>query len=205
WRQLIGAGPSPRGGSAITYHQGRQEVLLFGGGDTIIGPGALHDDMWAWDGATWREIPSATSPGSRIFSNMVYVPRDDRILLTGGLGPGWRGDHDTWAWDGEAWHKLLKTGPSPRMRHSAVYDTVRRETLIINGARGPAPIREIWAWNGQEWAIRHQGGGPPEHVHNGAAFDQARGELVYFGGSTTSGTTWTWNGHMWSAHSIPGP
>jgi hypothetical protein len=86
-----------------------------------------------------------------------------------------------------------------------VHDPARGETLIVNGSLPVAQQREIWAWDGARWMLRRRGGGPPQQSFHSAAFDQARGELVYFGGSPVSNSTWTWNGQDWMEHTVAGP
>lgn len=49
-------GPYRRSGVAMAYVDALQEVVVFGGrSENAGGETERHDDLWSWDGSTWRE------------------------------------------------------------------------------------------------------------------------------------------------------
>jgi hypothetical protein len=112
WRKAGEAGPPGRRDYSIAFDERRGVVLLYGGG---AGSGAAprrFDDMWQWDGATWREIPvRAPTPGHRYVSAMAYDRARDRTVLYGGYTCDRDNSEcgvadDTWEWDGARWMRM---------------------------------------------------------------------------------------------------
>ena len=111
-RRAATTGPAGRRDYSMTYDARRGLVLLYGG---AAGTGAAtrrFDDMWSWDGTSWRELTlRAPTPGHRYVSAMAYDARRDRTVLYGGYScqPGTNQcgvRDDTWEWDGSAWARM---------------------------------------------------------------------------------------------------
>ena len=76
------------------------------------GPG----DVWAvgsfgalshWDGARWKELPSAKQPPTFQDAAVAYDAARGRAVLFGGSKEGDFVYYDwTWAWDGEDWSEI---------------------------------------------------------------------------------------------------
>ena len=111
WRQVSVSGPPGRRDYSIAFDERRGAVLLYGGA-AGSGPATRRfDDMWQWDGGTWRQIPLRdATPGHRYVSAMAYDRARDRTVLYGGYTCdrtrqcGVAGD--TWEWDGMAWLRV---------------------------------------------------------------------------------------------------
>jgi hypothetical protein len=200
------ANPSARHGHRMVFDRARQQTVLFAGEDASGRIG----DTWAWDGTAWAQQSPATVPDARAFHAMVYQEHAGggagRILMAGGsTGPTFEHlPRDTWEWDGHDWRLRTKPGPGARILHSVLYDTVRDETLVVNGEFAE-PEGAVWGWNGEVWRRHTRGGGPGHQYYHAAAFDTARGQIVLFGGTGTSTSTWTWNAQGWTEHNVPGP
>ena len=217
--------PSARAGAAIAYDPVRQRSVLFGGvGGTLladtwewdglawtsvnaIGPAAgsasgafdfasqrvvVRDRtgaVWAFDGVGWLPISSGSAllPGS---TPPVYDGQT--LLVVGGTSTGFPSHTtaETWRLAGNGWQRV------PESVHleltgqikAAAYDAARCELVAVHGDLWSA---STWLWNGA-WR-QHPGAGP---FQGAMAFDEARGEVVLFGGAT-GGETWTWNGSTW--------
>ena len=109
WRRASVSGPPGRRDYSMAFDERRGVVLLLGGA-AGSGPATRRfDDMWQWDGETWREVPlRAPNPGHRYVSAMAYDRARDRTLLYGGYTcdreTGRCGvEDDSWEWDGERW------------------------------------------------------------------------------------------------------
>ncbi len=129
-------------------------------------------------------------------------------------------DNGLWAWDGEAW-SLLDGGvdgpaagvPGARNHHAIAYDEARHE-LILHGGRSvdgeKSILGDTWTWSTlRGWPERTADGTrPANRAEYGLAWDEAREELVLFGGDavdaggvvSTTDDTWTFDGLRWTQH-----
>ncbi len=60
---------------------------------------------------------------------------------------------------------------------------------------------DMGAYEWSRWRQRHPVHSPPARTEHAMAYDSARGKVVLFGGSTSSGDlddTWEWDGHVWT-------
>ena len=105
WTKVSESGPDPRFPGGIVYDRARQEVLLYSGHfASASGSSIDYDDLWAWDGSSWREIlPKGSTPGLRTHSGFVYDPVMETVLLIGSGSDRFLGD--VWSWDGTQWSK----------------------------------------------------------------------------------------------------
>ena len=82
--------PPARQYFSMAYDSESDRVLLFGGGDYTHGSMSeytiLYDDTWAYDfnSNTWTGMMPETSPSARVYSDMAYNEKCDRIILFGG-------------------------------------------------------------------------------------------------------------------------
>ena len=112
WRRASENGPPGRRDYSMAFDERRGVVLLYGGA-AGSGPATRRfDDMWQWDGETWREIPlRAPTPGHRYVSAMAYDRARDRTVLYGGYTCDRETRDcgvvdDTWEWDGTGWVRM---------------------------------------------------------------------------------------------------
>jgi hypothetical protein len=184
WRQVSveGPRPSPRTGLALVYDSLREEVILFGGN----GPsGALHD-TWTWDGRHWRRMTPMRTPSARGAVGFAFdIDRGVAVLFGGSATGEWFGD--TWEWDGSTWRQRVggsTSAPSPRGAPTLVFDSSRGRTILFGGRDDSLTERpDVWEWNGTEWAETTPRPNVPQiRSDHSAAFDDARGRIVMFGG-----------------------
>lgn len=126
--------PDARAWYAITYDQGLDRVILFGG---VAG----HDlgDTWTYDynTDTWRNMAPAKSPPARRYSYMAYDPTSHRTVLFAGItGSEEKPLCDTWAYDlaKNSWIPLSPGGmPSARGWHAMAFDGGIGKIVLFGG------------------------------------------------------------------------
>ncbi len=198
---------------AMVYAPELGGVLLHGG---FTGWGGVrHDDLWVWDGTSWREL-AAHGRGPHPVARQAHAASYDRARrrLTVFGGNAGRDQltalMDTWEWDGERWHERTPWGDNPAHRLWAgfAYDADRRVGVLFGGhLRSRRPTGDLWEWDGETWR-RADGGsrGPSPRWDHVWVYDEVRREVVLYGGfdgERQVGDMWTWDGSSW--HEIPGP
>jgi hypothetical protein len=201
WQQASpAAAPQPRAVGASMAWDGA-ETVLFGGWDPVHGPGygGNYGDTWTWDHAAWhRQSPAAVPPGRR-GGVLAYDPARSGATLTGGAGPVLY--DDAWTYAGGRWRQLSAqcAGGDTACLPSAngggmAYDG---STLVAyTAARG-----ETWGWDGTAWGSAIDAGSPSARDGVAVAYDEARKQIVLFGGVRNDGSgapplaeTWLWTG-----------
>lgn len=153
------------------------------------------------------------SPLPRESHAMVYDAARAEVVMFGGsapLGP----DDAVWTWDGTNWTpKIPANRPLQRIRHAMIYDAARREVVmfggdtISDGTTVGELTNETWTWDGTNWTQRTPANGPPRRRFPALAYDEARGQVVLFGGAVDRGIpgslsisndTWVWDGTNWT-------
>jgi hypothetical protein len=103
WTKVSTQGPPPRFPGGLVYDAARHEVLMYSGHFAeATGAFTDYDDLWAWDGISWREIiQNEPTPGHRTHQAMAFDPDTESVLLFGSGSETFLGD--VWAWDGTQW------------------------------------------------------------------------------------------------------
>jgi hypothetical protein len=189
WTQVEDTGPSARNRHALAYDSARSRVVLFGG---QAQDGGLLGDTWEWDGDAWTQVADA-GPPARGGHAMCFDAVAARTVLFGGSE-----ESDTWAWDGTDWTALNDVGPAP-CRGTALVFTGQSSILFGGIEPTPAPVtlfRQTWELEGSDWTER-QDMGPTARYGHAMAYDQERGRVVLFGGSSAPSATATAD-DLWS-------
>jgi len=202
--------PSPRQGPAMAFDGAAGNVVLFGGSSFPFATGTAYGDTWTWDGINWTEQFPPVSPSPRLWSTMVYDPKDKTVLLFGGSNTSGGDDafSDTWAWNGvsKTWTELHPTShPSGRAANQLVYDAANRTVVLFGGVTtNLTPLNDTWTWNGLNWTEQFPTSVPSPRNGVSLAYDSGLGAVVLFGGAVGSccsdslNDTWTWNGVNWT-------
>jgi hypothetical protein len=188
---------------SLCYDEVRGKTILFGGGIFPRIPGPWATDTWQWDGVKWKQI-ATTGPTGRV-TTMVYDAARNEILLFGGVGAPVNNVQpkfsDTWIWNGIQWKKAADSGPSPRSRHTLVFDTRNKKIILYGGENDNGPLADMWEWSGTSWKeIKFEGSSPGDRYVHAMAYDESRGIAVLFGGmhdKQLMTDTWEWNGKAW--------
>jgi hypothetical protein len=117
--------PPARFGGWMTWDPRRGVAVLTGGRGTT-----WLDDVWEWDGVTWREVTSAPTG---IAGPVVFDSARQAVLFMG--------RRETSAWDGTTFRPLGigRTPGSDTWRKYAVYDGLRERALLL--------------WAGETWGL----------------------------------------------------
>lgn len=207
WIQTgAGAEPPARLNSAMVYDSMRGVTVLFGG--RTLG-GALFGDTWEWNGSAWA-LRSTTGPSPRNGHMMTFDSTRGKVLLFGGrTSAGQNHSRETWEWDGIQWTRLSTTGPIQRAYGALAFDSRRSRAVLFGGSTFSGItwfLSDTWEWDGSSWTIRNAPNSPSARNQCAAAFDEARGVTVLFGGSNgSSSAVWEWDGVAWTSRAASGP
>jgi hypothetical protein len=161
-------GPHPRLYHSMAYDTESDRVILFGGGYTEGGVGSPYttrfNDTWAYDynANTWTEMMPDTCPSARVYTDIIYHNRCDRIVLFGGgtqsfyePNPNLNYGRETWFYDfnTNSWEKMnLKNRPPNRKKHKLAYDSESDHFICFGGdvwdgwGDTVSFQNELWMW-----------------------------------------------------------
>ena len=211
--------PPARNSAALAFDGATQQVVLFGGTMTCqstcpAGP-SLFGDTWSWDGKIWTQRQPRQSPSPRSNAAIAYDAEHHVVVLFGGSGTAYgTALRDTWIWNGQNWLKEYPAvSPPARTDASMAYDAATRQIILFGGYAPslgyPGTLNDTWAWNGTTWTLLRPSSSPPARSGASLAYDEARGQLVMFGGSPSPanflGDTWTWDGTNWTQQTTSAP
>jgi hypothetical protein len=200
WRQIeVAAGPSARRDHSLTWDAQARRVYLFGGRSG----GSPLADLWSLDpdAPTWQQLaPSGEGPAARFGHNAVF-DAEGRLLVFGGQGAGAEFFDDVWTYvPAENRWEPLDAGAGPASRYGAGAALDANGALwITHGFTFMGRFDDTWSLAGGAWqeASPPEGPRPIERCLLRAAFDDAGGRLIIFGGQTDSdpflGDTWSFD------------
>jgi hypothetical protein len=164
-------------------------------GSVVAGNAAMASQPVGPEG--WTPVMQATdAPNSAgITGSPVFDDATGQLVLAEGT--------DTWTWDGARWaHRPAAGGPHVADPVSA-YDPSTKELVMVGGPVTNSPVTmlppgtQTWTWNGNAWTQQHPATSPAM-APACAAFDDATGQLMMFGGLfPQSPATWRWTGSNW--------
>jgi hypothetical protein len=154
WTLISESGPAPRFPGGMVFDAARQEILLYSGHFAAsTGEFVQYDDLWSWDGSSWREIPvDGSTPGHRTHAGFVYDPMTKNVFLIGSGSDTFIGD--VWAWDGEAWEEIRALNTPARSGHNVAYDPKRDRFVLFGGVDRPGgtALKDTWEWDRVQWS-----------------------------------------------------
>ncbi len=118
---------------SICYDASREQVVLFGGGNSDTPRG--DPGTWIYTPATnaWKQCESDRQPPQRGNSQLVYDPARKKIILFGGDQLD-QTVSDTWVFDGEQWtQKSPAVSPAPRAGHAMLWLPKAKKLLLLGG------------------------------------------------------------------------
>ncbi len=195
--------PDARSRHAMAFDEDAEEVLLFGGGDTVP-----LSDTWTFDGRDWDRALPAHSPGPRIGHAMAWFAGRHRVVLFGGQDTGAASLNDTWEWTGTDWVRVpVAASPSVRHFHAMAFDSHRGRLVLFGGKNGGGALGDTWEFDGATWSLRQPTSSPGARYRHAMAYDEVRQVVVLFGGTDGSdallGDTWEWDGTNWTRRTPP--
>lgn len=210
--------PQARANHSLAFDSMRNRVVLFGGyaGTAYSSEGDYLRDTWEWDGQNWTAMNPGVGPAAptaRSAHSSLYDPTSQQTLLFGG-DTSWQNSfmiavdvrNDTWSWNGTAWAQLNDAGSPPvRRMASMAFDTTRNFAILFGGEDirsfdSAAPshfLNDMWRFQNGRWTQIAIANGPSQRSRFALAYDEARNQLVLFGGMTSSlgsriGDTWVY-------------
>jgi hypothetical protein len=186
--------------SHAVFADADQSLVLIGGTQPVT---AVWDGRWV----TILQEPNRWAVAG------AFDARRGRFVMHGGGGaaPG-QTLGSTLEFDGEHWRQVATGGPGERAMASMAFDTTRNIAMLFGGAvlATRRVFDDLWEWDGVRWRqIVVTGERPEARMAFGMAYDQARREVVLFGGFSTDdhvlGDTWVWNGAQWRRVAGDGP
>lgn len=183
----------------------RGVTVLFGG----LGSGGVRlADTWEFDGSTWIQKTTSSTPLARGEHRMAYDAKRGATVMFGGLGDPGGGvvaRQDTWEYDGTNWvDKTPGSGnPSARLAPTMAYDVAHGVVMLFGGGAYPGTtvLGDTWLWNGSTWSLVSPTTSPDPRKYAASAYDADRGRVVMFGGvlatGATTNETWEWDGTNW--------
>ncbi|MGE5183616.1 MAG: hypothetical protein ACM31C_16205, partial [Acidobacteriota bacterium] len=114
---------------------------------------------YEWSGSAWTAVAAATPTTTRSYLTMTYDAVRKQVVLFGGgtstgfPGFGISGYADTWVRSGStAWTQPAAfSEPPARFRAAAVYDPLRRRTVLFGGQGASGALNDTWEWDGRKW------------------------------------------------------
>lgn len=195
WERRTPRHAPPGGVGVAAYDPVSKTVLLLtmGSRNDPSGP----SQTWSWDGSDWRQLQTGHAPTAAYPTAMGLDPQSGRLVLVTPardlLGAG----VETWTWDGRDWAQVRLPQADQPPAPLAAFTSDADGVLEVAGwsAPGSQGTLHCWAWTGRAWVRLAENGRtsdvprplpPPRHL-GATAWDQARQQLVLFGG-TISGT-----------------
>ena len=193
----------------LVFSPAHRRVLMVNGSEDF--KSEIDTRVFSWDGRRWTPLPGA-GPRVRNLAAAAFDHAREELVLFGGVRPREPQD-DLWAWKAGTWRRIADTSVGPRDHHVMAYDSDRERVVLFGGSgarpegaeRRLSPV-DTWEWDGQAWrqaAIA----GPSSRGRSAMVYDEARREMVLFGGggSEILGDTWLWNGKQWRQATVAGP
>ncbi|MGE0401853.1 MAG: kelch repeat-containing protein [Kofleriaceae bacterium] len=103
------------------------------------------------------------------------------------------------------WRTREQQLPGERYQHVLAYDGETGQVLMFGGLALFAPLDKTWLYDGEHWRMRPSSTEPPGRSGASIARDEARRQLVMFGGQREElfDTTWLWDGVTWTSAMPP--
>ncbi|MCI4350814.1 MAG: hypothetical protein L3K15_04805 [Thermoplasmata archaeon] len=209
----LGVMPPPRRGAAMTYDPSDGYTVLFGGLDPT---GRTLRDTWAYGSNGWVALSPAVAtakntPPALAFASMTFDTGDGYVLLFGGLGP--RGvNGESWSFARGHWSVVTSssgTTPTGRVNASLAYDANDSYAVLFGGFASGHVLRDTWAYHAGGWveltpANLTATSSPTRRFGAALAFDPSSNDLVFFGGTGSTGfnvvpqnDTWVFSAGSW--------
>ncbi len=182
------------------------ELVLFGGYDAN-GPGDMTPQTWTWRDGDWVQLsPVVSGPASG--GELTYDGAHQDLVLVTALGNAGEfigaNEGDTWTFDGTTWTQRESpnntTGPVDfsTITYDPAYGQVMTYGGITIADNSEAVHTDPWSWDGSTWQPVTLSPAPGPRVFAASAYDGATGQLVLFGGASTTAAlddTWVLSTH----------
>ncbi len=192
------AGVPTRG--AAVYDSARGVVVVLTPVAGVPEPRFGTMKTWEFDGYSWREISTATTPPIRSGYGMAYAPDLQQVVVFGGTGYNGGALDDVWLYDGDDWSQPVVTGERPMARREHYFGHLPGVGLIaLGGVSNSQNANDLWLlqpdFEGFKWAqLQPTSPGPSDFFDVVGAYDASRGALVLQLHTQAEYETWLFNG-----------
>jgi len=137
--------------TAMSWHPGLNQVLLFGGLDSS---GNARGETWAYDGTTWQQLnTTGPAPAPRVGARLVPLVGTNLCMLCGGRDPvTMQIFNDTWHHDGVNWIEITGVYGGmypPRAGFGITHDFARNRIVAFGGVIANNGLRDdTWEYGG---------------------------------------------------------
>ncbi|HKZ89735.1 MAG TPA: kelch repeat-containing protein, partial [Thermoplasmata archaeon] len=161
-----------------------------------------NNETWAYglESNTWTNMTAPGSPSRRFETHMVYDAESDRIILFGGLGPGFALLRETWTYDlnTNTWTNENPTPmPSAAANDYMAYDVRSDRMIHFGGVIEPLPLEsgETWAYdlNANRWTNLDPTPSPSPRSVSAMAYDAESDRIVMVLRSVANMETWVFH------------
>ncbi|MCI4367052.1 MAG: PKD domain-containing protein, partial [Thermoplasmata archaeon] len=189
WSNLSATGIPALVGAGMAYDEASGRLLLFGG---LLGA-SVQSGLYQLVGSRWSSVPGTGTPPARTGATFVFDPARAGVLLSGGRGASGLLT-DTWELRGSSWMPVANVGAAPAVVDaSAVMDAADGLLLVVGGNNSGGPSNLAFELpTSAGWSIAPAITAPAARVEGSAAFDEALGAVVLFGGWKGSSVNDTW-------------
>lgn len=197
WQQVVTpTAPPPLEWFSTARDPITSELLVFGGYESIQGFAVTRNALWAFNGATWRLVPTPVAPATRYAQAMANDDQNARVLMYGGGAfqgnAVWYGD--LWSWNGSSWTQLaepaapLQLGQQVNAAQS-VFDR-GRGVILAHPLDGQGSAQ---TFDGAKWTTYPCGSACPSQPSYLAYHDQASAPVA-----VASNGDFAWTGAGWA-------
>jgi hypothetical protein len=197
----VGPAGQPRTEHSAVYDPEADAMVIFGGRRTEEGTSAENSTWRLTLGASpaWESLSGGGAPPSKRFAHTaVFDPVGKRMIVFGGTIDWRSGENDSYAldlsegWDNATWSKLTPSGTPPpaRYNHAATYVPELQWMVVYGGTRnGNSQYNDGYALDLSSetpaWIeLPFFGTRPPDLQSQGAAYSDASGAAVFYGGQS---------------------
>ncbi len=159
WTKIASApftAPNILVGATMSYDPALGADILFGGFLNASHP-QFATGTWEWNGSTWSQLTTATSPPLRQNAVSFYDTKAGGVVVFGGYEPSLPAPNlgnDTWVFNGNDWSPLLtKYSPEPRASAQCAEGANYGTPLLFGGydsliSRNSGYLHDIWVLKG---------------------------------------------------------
>lgn len=226
WSPLgFASAPSSRAYESLTYDEGLEGLLLFGG---VNAAGALLNDTWSFTSSGWTNLSASVgpAPSARASAELAYDNASGEAILFGGSAslssPFAAALTDSWSFSSAGW-RAINGSSHPFSGGSMAYDAALGAVVAFGGitpsggCSGSTFEFASGLWTNVSSSITGSPGGLALAT---MAYDASTGAIELFGGVcesellgiptgvSVSGAMWTLSNGHWSklaASGGPGP
>lgn len=203
--------PPPRVFAPAAFDSTRRRMVVAGGGLVMRGGNRaqlLGLGTFIYDGSQWVTT-AGNLPDTVWKTPMVYVPGREEMYIYGGeVSNNLTVSAQVWklTLSGTPTWSVLTTAAPPGRRalHACAYDSVRQRIVFFGGQdQNGVKLNDTWLLNPADssWTQVTTNSAPSPRTAPAMTFDERRGVVVLFGGSTDTdvynGSTWEFDGENW--------